>query len=55
MKCYADSSKIFVVKRNANYGIFNTNGKEILEVKYKSSRRNFENKKQSSSYSIKNF
>lgn len=32
---YADSSKIFVVKRNSNYGIFNTNGKEILPVKYK--------------------
>jgi len=32
---YADSSKIFVVKRNTSYGIFNTNGKEILPVKYK--------------------
>ena len=32
---YADSSKIFIVKRNSNYGIFNTNGKEILAVKYK--------------------
>lgn len=32
---YADSSKIFVVKRNSHYGIFNTNGKEILPVKYK--------------------
>ena len=32
---YADSSKIFVVKRNSNYGIFNTSGKEILPVKYK--------------------
>ena len=32
---YADNSKIFVVKRNSNYGIFNVNGKEILPVKYK--------------------
>ncbi|MBR2289407.1 MAG: WG repeat-containing protein [Clostridia bacterium] len=32
---YADSSKIFVAKRNTNYGIFNINGKEILPVKYK--------------------
>jgi len=32
---YADSSKIFVVKRNTHYGIFNTNGKQILPVKYK--------------------
>lgn len=32
---YADSSKIFIVKRNTNYGIFNTKGKEILPVKYK--------------------
>ena len=32
---YADSSKIFVVKRNSNYGIFSTSGKEILPVKYK--------------------
>lgn len=32
---YADSSKIFVVKRNSNYGIFNTNGKEVLPVRFK--------------------
>lgn len=32
---YADNSKIFVVKRNSNYGIFNCEGKEILPVKYK--------------------
>ena len=32
---YADSSKIFVVKRNSNYGIFNIDGKEILPVSYK--------------------
>lgn len=32
---YAESSKIFVVKRNTNYGIFNTAGKQILPVKYK--------------------
>lgn len=33
---YADSSKIFVVKRNSNYGIFSISGKEILPAKYKS-------------------
>ena len=33
---YADSSKIFIAKRNSKYGIFNTDGKEILPVKYKS-------------------
>lgn len=32
---YADLSKIFVVKRNSSYGIFNLNGKEIIPVKYK--------------------
>ena len=32
---YADTSRIFVVKRNSNYGIFGLNGKEILPVKYK--------------------
>lgn len=32
---YSDNSKVFVVKRNSNYGIFNLNGKEILPVKYK--------------------
>ena len=32
---YADSSEIFIVKRNSNYGVFNINGKEILPVKYK--------------------
>ena len=32
---YADSSKIFVVKRNSNYGIFNSEGKEILPVKFR--------------------
>lgn len=32
---YADASKIFVVKRNSNYGIFSINGKEILPVKFK--------------------
>lgn len=31
---YAESSDIFVVRRNSNYGIFNTSGDEILEVKY---------------------
>lgn len=33
---YADSSQIFVAKRNSNYGIFNENGKEIIPVRYKS-------------------
>ena len=32
---YADTSKLFIVKRNSNYGIFSSNGKEILAVKYK--------------------
>lgn len=32
---YADSSEIFIVKRNSNYGVYNLNGKEILPVKYK--------------------
>ena len=32
---YADASKIFIVKRNSNYGIFSINGKEILPVKFK--------------------
>lgn len=32
---YADSSEIFIAKRNSNYGIFNIEGKEILPVKYK--------------------
>lgn len=32
---YADSSKIFVVKRNTSYGIFNLSGKEVLPVKFK--------------------
>lgn len=31
---YAENSDIFVVRRNSNYGIFNTSGKEILDVKY---------------------
>ena len=33
---YADSSQIFVAKRNSNYGIFNESGKEIIPVRYKS-------------------
>lgn len=32
---YSDASNIFVVKRNTNYGIFNTSGKEILPARYK--------------------
>ena len=32
---YADSSEIFIVKRNTNYGIFNIDGKEVLPIKYK--------------------
>lgn len=31
---YSKESNLFAVKRNSKYGIFNTNGKEILEVKY---------------------
>ena len=31
---YADNSDLFVVKRNSKYGIFSSNGKEILAVKY---------------------
>jgi hypothetical protein len=31
---YTESSDIFVAKRNAKYGIFSTDGKEILAVKY---------------------
>lgn len=31
---YSKDSNLFAVKRNSKYGIFNTNGKEILAVKY---------------------
>ena len=31
---YSENSNIFVVRRNSNYGIFSTNGDEILGVKY---------------------
>ena len=31
---YADSSNIFIARRNSNYGIFSIEGKEILPVKY---------------------
>ena len=31
---YSKDSKLFAVKRNSKYGIFNKEGKEILEVKY---------------------
>ena len=32
---YTEKSKLFVVKRNSKYGIFNNKGKEVLAVKYK--------------------
>ena len=31
---YSKESNLFAVKRNSKYGIFNTDGKQILEVKY---------------------
>lgn len=32
---YTENSKVFIVRRNSNYGVFSLDGKEILGVKYK--------------------